>query len=87
MRKELLTILFLTCSAMFVGCGASVHTENRACLPKAKVTRTVTETTKVERPTPVYKIDTTLTSKTSTIDSNGNTATPLHAVIIPDATK
>ena len=68
------------CAFLLVASGCGSHPKQ--CVPPAKTTKTVTTTIKTERPVPLYKTETTVTSATKSIDSNGNVAPALHDVKI-----
>jgi uncharacterized protein YceK len=87
---KLLLLLFTI--VILSGCGASVHTDNRAVIavPPAKVTVTTTVTKKVDQPVPVYQTQTSLTSQTTTKTSDGMPSAPLHDATVkslPDLTR
>ncbi len=74
--------------ALFTGCGASVHTGSTCAVsaPPVKVTRTVTETVKTERPVPVFQTQTVISTNTKSFDNTGKAVAPLHEakVITPN---
>ncbi len=74
--KILLPFLLILC-----GCQATVTNKRVSTVPPEKRTVTVTETTKIERPVPVYRTETVVESKTKTSDGSA----PLHKAEILDA--
>ena len=77
------------------GCGAAVKVTANDNTPRPVVTKTVSETIRVQKPVPVYRLETEQTTTTRTIDSNGRQVGPLHEVkaksppgdVVPDAGK
>ena len=73
---------FLILCCLLAGCNETasvkVHVQDGPSLPKPKVTRTITETTLVETPVPLYRIDKQITTNTKTLTDSGAAAAPLH---------
>ena len=77
--RYVFSILSIVC---LCGCKPSVHTSDVVNVPKAKITKTITETTKIERPVPVYRTDVQLQSKTHTVTSDDKPVAPLHQAVV-----
>ena len=93
------TLFLMAILMVLAGCNKTasvkVHVQDGPTLPKPKVTRTITETTLVERVVPVTRIDRQISTNTKTMTDTGAAAAPLHdtkltgagAGTIQDATK
>ena len=93
--KSRFLILLVLCAGCNKTASVKVHVRDGPSLPKPKVTRTITETTLVETPVPLYRIDKQISTQTKTMTDTGAAAAPLHdtkltgagAGTIPDGTK
>jgi hypothetical protein len=77
--KQFIAILSIVC---LCGCKERFSSKPVMVVPGDKVTTTVTETCKVERPVPVYRIVSDVKTNTKTFTNTGEKATPLHDATI-----
>lgn len=77
--KNVIAILSIVC---LCGCKDRFSTKPVTTVPGDKVTKTITETTKVERPVLVYRIVPSITTQTKTFTNDGNAAAPLHEATV-----
>ena len=98
--KLLIELAFWLCIAVVIcicaGCThriqETVRVDRGDGKPPVKITRTITETVKVDRPVPVYRMESTIEHHTKTESTDKNNVAPLHkaevvAPVVPDATK